>query len=140
MFLLSATLQAQSLYAKIEPNRNVLAKGLVHKLNKTGDTLILSSKKKINYLYSLNKKNDRDFDVYIDSTSFKLPLNKLKKGKNVLIAVQSPKRIVFVVRILKEIPKSKARRSVERDPVLNEPVKVVSAKNINHRLNIYPLK
>jgi len=125
-FLLSATLQAQSTYAKLEKNRNILAKGLVHKLNKTNDTLILKSKKKIDYLYSVNKNNDRDFDVYINATTFKLPLNKLKKGKHVLVAVQSPKRIVFVVRILNEIPKLKSRKFISKEPMLSEPVKVVS--------------
>ncbi len=105
VFLLSFTLNAQEQYAKLEKNRNIQAKGLIHKLNKTKDTLILTSDKKINYLYSVNKNQGRELDFYVDSTSYKLPLNKLAKGKHVLIAVQSPKRIVFVVKILKEIPK-----------------------------------
>lgn len=113
-FLLSFTLQAQEHYAKLEKNRNIQAKGLVHKLNKTRDTLILTSDKKINSLYSINKDYSRDFEFNIDTTSFKLPLNKLVKGKHVLVAVQSPMRIVFVVRILKDIPNEE------------EPVKVVS--------------
>lgn len=113
-FLLSFTLQAQEHYAKLEKNRNIRAKGLVHKLNKTRDTLILTSDKKINSLYSINKDYSRDFEFNIDTTSFKLPLNKLVKGKHVLVAVQSPMRIVFVVRILKDIPNEE------------EPVKVVS--------------
>ena len=105
VFLLNYTLQAQEPYVKLEKNRNIQAKNLVHKLNATKDTLILQSDKKINYLYSINKNYGRDFDIYIDSTYFELPLNKLPKGKHVLVAVQSPKRIVFVVKILKEIPK-----------------------------------
>lgn len=113
-FLLGFTLQAQEHYAKLEKNRNIRAKGLVHKLNKTRDTLILTSDKKINSLYSINKDYSRDFEFNIDTTSFKLPLNKLVKGKHVLVAVQSPMRIVFVVRILKDIPNEE------------EPVKVVS--------------
>lgn len=113
-FLLSFTLQAQEHYAKLEKNRNIQAKDLVHKLNKTRDTLILTSDKKINSLYSINKDYSRDFEFNIDTTSFKLPLNKLVKGKHVLVAVQSPMRIVFVVRILKDIPNEE------------EPVKVVS--------------
>lgn len=113
-FLLSFTLQAQEHYAKLEKNRNIQAKGLVHKLNKTRDTLILTSDKKINSLYSINKDYSRDFEFNIDTTSFKLPLNKLVKGKHVLVAVQSPMRIVFVVRILKDIPNEE------------KPVKVVS--------------
>jgi hypothetical protein len=113
-FLLSFTLQAQEHYAKLEKNRNIQAKDLVHKLNKTRDTLILTSDKKINSLYSINKDYSRDFEFNIDTTSFKLPLNKLVKGKHVLVAVQSPMRIVFVVRILKDIPNEE------------KPVKVVS--------------
>lgn len=104
VFLLSFTLKAQEQYAKLEPNRNIQAKGLIHKLNETKDTLILQSDKKINYLYSINKDYGRDFDIYIDTTYYKFPLNQLPKGKHVLVAVQSPKRIVFVVKILNEIP------------------------------------
>jgi len=111
---LSFTLHAQEHYAKLEKNRNIQAKGLVHELNKTRDTLILTSDKKINSLYSINKDYSRDFEFNIDTTSFKLPLNKLVKGKHVLVAVQSPMRIVFVVRVLKDIPNDE------------EPVKVVS--------------
>ncbi|WP_299111839.1 hypothetical protein [uncultured Winogradskyella sp.] len=106
IFLLSFTLNAQEQqpYAKLEKNKNIQAKSLIHKLNATKDTLILQSDKKINYLYSINKNYGRDFDVYVDTTYYRLPLNKLPKGKHVLVAVQSPKRIVFVVRILKDIP------------------------------------
>ena len=83
----------------LKKNRNIQAKNLIHKLNKSKDTLILQSDKKINYLYSINKNLGRDFDVYVDTTYYELPLNKLPKGKHVLVAVQSPKRIVFVVKI-----------------------------------------
>lgn len=106
--LLSYTLKAQVPNVKLEKNRNIQAKDLIHKLNATNDTLILSSDKKINYLYAINKDYGRDFDIYIDSTYYEFPLNKLPKGRHVLVAVQSPKRIVFVVKILKEIPKPDA--------------------------------
>ena len=130
VFLLSFTLQAQEHFAKLEENRNIQAKGLIHKLNKTRDTLILRSDKKINYLYSINKDDySRDFDLYIDSTSYKFPLNKLKKGKHVLVAVQSPMRIVFVVKILKEIPREKPSKIVAEDVEVTEPVKVVAIGN-----------
>ncbi len=129
VFLLSFTLKAQEHYAKLEKNRNIQAKGLVHKLNKTKDTLILQSDKKINYLYSINKDYGRDFDFYIDTTSYKLPLNKLPVGKHLLVAVQSPKRIVFVVKILKEIPKTKPSEIIIEDIVATEPVKVVATGN-----------
>lgn len=128
VFLLSFTLQAQESYAKLEKNRNIQAKNLVHKLNKTKDTLILQSDKKINYLYSINKNYGRDFDVYVDTTYYELPLNKLPKGKHVLVAVQSPKRIVFVVKILKDIPKSEPVKVVSEEAILSEPVQVTTTE------------
>ena len=129
VFLLSFTLKAQEQYAKLEPNRNIQAKGLIHKLNETKDTLILQSDKKINYLYSINKDYGRDFDVYVDTTFYKFPLNKLPKGKHVLVAVQSPKRIVFVVKILKQIPKEDPLELPSEAIVATESKKVVSTEN-----------
>lgn len=129
LFLLSFSLKAQEHYAKLEKNRNIQAKGLVHQLNTTEDTLILKSDKKINYLYSINKDYGRDFDVYVDTTYFELPLNKLPKGKHVLVAVQSPLRIVFVVRILKDIPKDLPENQTSKDIVATEPVKVAVTGN-----------
>ena len=129
IFLLSFTLKAQESYAKLEKNRNIQAKNLVHKLNKSKDTLILQSDKKINYLYSINKDYGRDFDIYIDTTFFKLPLNKFPKGKHVLVAVQSPKRIVFVVKILKDIPKEEPIKIVSKEVVAIEPVKIATSLN-----------
>lgn len=128
VFLLSFTLQAQEPYAKLEKNRNIQAKNLVHKLNKTKDTLILQSDKKINYLYSINKNYGRDFDVYVDTTYFELPLNKLPKGKHVLVAVQSPKRIVFVVKILKDNPDSEPIKVVSEERIIRETTKVSSTE------------
>ncbi|MCA0132844.1 hypothetical protein [Winogradskyella alexanderae] len=123
LFLLSFTLQAQEHYAKLEKNRNIQAKDLIHELNKTKDTLILRSNKKINSLYSINKDYSRELDFYVNNTSFKLPLNKLSVGKHVMVAVQSPKRIVFVIRILKEIPVV--------SEVISKPSKVASAVKFN---------
>lgn len=119
--LLSFTLNAQESYAKLEQNKNIQAKGLIHKLNKTKDTLILQSDTKINYLYSINKDYGRDYDFYVDANYYELPLNKLKKGKHVLVAVQSPKRIVFVVKILKDIPKSNTLSDSKIEVVALEP-------------------
>ena len=114
IFLLSFTLQAQEDYAKLEKNRNIQAKDLIHELNETKDTLILRSTKKINSLYSINKDYSRELDFYINDTTFKLPLNKLSIGKHVMVAVQSPKRIVFVIRVLKEIPITKTAIITEK--------------------------
>ena len=129
LFLLSYTLQAQEQFATLEKNINIQAEGLIHKLNKTRDTLILQSDTKINYLYSVNKGYGREFDFYIDTTSYKLPLNKLTKGKHVLVAVQSPKRIVFVVKILKDIPKEKSIDITSEVLVSNQPMKLISIES-----------
>ncbi|MFP4845479.1 hypothetical protein [Winogradskyella sp. PE311] len=125
IFLLSFTLKAQERFAKLEKNVNIQAKGLIHKLNATKDTLILQSDKKINYLYSINKDYGRDFDFYVDTTYYRLPLNKLPKGKHVLVAVQSPMRIVFVVRILKEIPKQQSKDLLAEEIITTEPKRIV---------------
>ncbi|WP_179344034.1 hypothetical protein [Winogradskyella ursingii] len=128
LFLLSFTLQAQENYARLDRNRNIQAKGLIHKLNKTKDTLILQSDKKINYLYSVNKSDERTLDAYIDDKSYKLPLNKLKKGKHVLVAVQSPLRIVFVIHILKEFAQHPISITTEKDGV-SEPKVATTLRN-----------
>ena len=129
IFLLSFSLKAQGHYAKLEKNRNIQAKGLIHKLNATKDTLILQSDKKISYLYSINKNYGRDFDFYVDTTYYKLPLNKLPIGKHVLVAVQSPMRIVFVVRILKDIPKPQPVKIVSEKVVTTEPKVAATGNN-----------
>jgi hypothetical protein len=129
LFLLSFTLQAQEHYAKLEKNRNIQAKGLIHKLNKTRDTLILKSDQKINYLYSINKDYGRDFDSKVDTTSYKLPLNKLSKGKHVFVAVQPPMRIVFVVKILKDIPLKEPEDTAVEKIVAVESERVVYPNN-----------
>ena len=129
LLLLSFTLQAQEHYAKLEKNRNIQAKGLIHELNESRDTLILSSNKNINYLYAINKDYGRDLDVTINATSYKLPLNKLNKGKHVFVAVQSPMRIVFVVKILKDIPVEAPNAIITEEIVAVEPVKVVHTNN-----------
>lgn len=129
IFLLSFTLQAQESYAKLEKNRNIQAKELIHELNETKDTLILRSNKKINGLYSINKDYSRELDFYINDTSFKLPLNKLSVGKHVMVAVQSPKRIVFVIRILKEIPETEPIKLTTKDIIATESEKALVLKN-----------
>lgn len=123
LLLLGVTLQAQAPYAKLEKNRNIQAKDLIHQLNKTSDTLILKSDKLIHSLYTINQNYARELDVEIDSTFYKLPLNMLSKGKHVFVARQSPLQIVFVVKILKDIPKEL--------PEKNIPKRVVSTQRIN---------
>ncbi len=96
---------SQNGLATIHKNKNITATGFYHDLNKTKDTLILKSDKKISYLYTANNSKEKEVNVRVDSNSYKLPLNKLRKGRNVLVAIQSPLRIVFVVDVLEEYPK-----------------------------------
>ena len=128
VFFYSIALKAQNHYSKLEKNRNIQAKGLIHELNHSGDTLILKSDKKINYLYSINKDNSRDLDFNINSNSYKLPLNKFSLGRHVIVAVQSPKRFVFVVKILKEIPIDKSLGMVSKNLTADNQVKIVSKR------------
>ena len=130
LFLLGFTLQAQESYAKLEKNRNIQAKGLIHQLNTTKDTLILKSDKIINSLYTINQNYSRELDFEIDSTAYKLPLNKLSKGKHVVVARQSPMQIVFVVKILKDIPKETPGELLTKDIATIEQLNtVVSISN-----------
>lgn len=97
-----SNLQAQNDFAILEKNVNVRAKGLVQKLNKTKDTLLLESKTLINKVYAVNMKYKREVDLSVRDKTVKIPLKKLSKGKHVFVAVQSPVRIVFVVKILRD--------------------------------------
>ena len=120
--LLSYTLQAQEPYAKLEKDRNIQAKGLIHELNKTRDTLILKSDKIINSLYTINKDYGRELDFEIDTTAYKLPLNKLSVGKHVFVVIQSPMRIIFVVKIIEDIPIEQPEELINKDMVALEHV------------------
>jgi hypothetical protein len=102
--LMVQNLFAQKSFATIEKNVNISAKGLIHDLNKTKDTLLLKSDKKINFVYSINKDRKREIENYINSNSHKVPLNNLSKGRHVFVVNQSPLLIVFVIRILNDSP------------------------------------
>ncbi|RKE98095.1 hypothetical protein [Ichthyenterobacterium magnum] len=99
-FMLYNKVSAQEDYALLEPNVNVRANGITHYLNKTKDTLLLKSDKMINKVYAVNMKYEREVDTKINANSYKVPLTELSKGKHVFVVVQSPLRIVFVVRVL----------------------------------------
>ena len=90
---------SQTSFAKIEKNFNVRANDLYHDLNETKDTLVLKSDKKINYVYSINRAVKRELSYTVNSNEIKVPLDKLSNGKHVFVVVQSPVRIVFVVKI-----------------------------------------
>ncbi|MCF6295028.1 MAG: hypothetical protein L3J25_05015 [Flavobacteriaceae bacterium] len=102
--LLFQDLYAQERFATIEKNVNFRASNLFHGLNKTRDTLLLKSDKEINYVYSINKDNNREIDYHVNANSFKVPLKNLSKGKHVFSVVQAPLLIVFVVHIFKDSP------------------------------------
>lgn len=95
-------LQAQNPFAILEKNINIRAKGLSQKLNKTKDTLILESNTLIQKVYAVNMDYKREVDLAVRDKTVKIPLKKLSKGKHVFVAVQSPVRIVFVVKILRD--------------------------------------
>lgn len=95
-------LQAQNDFAILEKNVNVRAKDLTHQLNATKDTLLIKSNTLIQKVYAVNMKYKREIDISVRDTSVKISLKKLSKGKHVFVAVQSPVRIVFVVKILRD--------------------------------------
>ena len=101
-FMLCNKVSAQEDYALLEPNVNVRANSITHYLNKTKDTLLLKSNKMINKVYAVNMKYEREVDTKINANSYKVPLTELSKGKHVFVVVQSPLRIVFVVRVLQD--------------------------------------
>ncbi|MEY8847544.1 hypothetical protein AB9K26_01915 [Psychroserpens sp. XS_ASV72] len=91
---------AQKDFAVLEKNVNVRAKDLSQRLNATKDTLILKSKTMIQKVYAVNMDYKREVDMSVMDTSVKIPLKNLSKGKHVFVAVQSPMRFVFVVKII----------------------------------------
>lgn len=97
-----SNLQAQNDFAILEKNVNIRAKGLTQKLNPTKDTLLLESNTLINKVYAVNMNYKREIDLAVRDNAVKIPLKKLSKGKHVFVVVQSPVRIVFVVKILRD--------------------------------------
>lgn len=96
---ITALSQAQNEFAILEKNSNERAKGLIHKLNTTKDTLILSSDKLISKVYSVDKNQKRAIDQTYNLYDIEIPLTGLSRGKHIFVTVQGKRRIVFVVRI-----------------------------------------
>lgn len=94
---------AQEPFATLKKNINPQAKNLHHSLNKTKDTLILKSDKKINYVYSINRKYKREIHQFINAKDFEVALTDLSDGKHVMVVGQNKMKIVFVIWI-KEKP------------------------------------
>lgn len=101
--LLSTSVYAQEKFASIEKNVNNSANNLFHDLNKTKDTLILSGNKNIRYVYSINKLYKRETNQLINANSAKIPLTHLTKGKHVFVVEQTPLKIVFVIKVLRDL-------------------------------------
>ncbi len=93
---------AQDSFAKIDKNVNNSAKELFHDLNETKDTLILKGDRRIRYVYSINQEYKRETQEYIGDSTAMVPLNHLSKGKHVFVVEQMPKKIIFVINVLRE--------------------------------------
>ena len=93
---------AQKTYASIEKNVNLRAKHLFHDLNSTKDTLILSSSKKLMYVYAIKKDKKLIVNNNINAYTYEVPLDTLTQGKHLFVVGQSPLNIVFIVRVYKD--------------------------------------
>lgn len=100
---------AQDSFATLEKNKNSAVKNLIHELNVTKDTLLLKSDSRIDRVYSINTDIKREVDTLIYANEHKVSLRKLTKGKHVFVVEQNRKKIVFVVRVLRDyiLPKEK---------------------------------
>ncbi|NND52601.1 MAG: hypothetical protein HKN54_09340 [Flavobacteriaceae bacterium] len=90
---------AQDKIAVLEKNTNVLAKDLSHELNATKDTIILRSKRRMHYVYSINNNNQREVDEFIEDFKYDIPVKKLSRGKHLFAVSYLQRKIVFVVRV-----------------------------------------
>lgn len=90
---------AQNKIAVLEKNTNVLANDLHHELNETKDTIILRSKRRMHYVYSINSENQREVDEFIQDYKFNIPVKKLSRGKHLFAVSYLQRKIVFVVRV-----------------------------------------
>lgn len=90
---------AQKKIASIEQNTNVLARELIHNLNATNDTILLRSKEKIHYVYSINSRDEREINQFVETTELAIPIKKLSQGKHLFVVSYLQRKIVFVVRV-----------------------------------------
>jgi len=97
-----SNVEAQSTYGKLIKNKNVQAKNLNHTLNKSKDSLLLSSDKKINYVYTINRDYKKEFYSFIDDYTYAVPLSELSEGKHTFVVGQSPLKIVFAVFVYRD--------------------------------------
>lgn len=92
-------LNAQERIYTLEKNKNILAKELKHFLSESKDTLVLRSRHKIRSLYTINKKNRKEIDVFINDFEYKMPLGGLSSGKHLIAVSYQQKKILIVVRV-----------------------------------------
>lgn len=90
---------AQEKIATIEKNNNLLAKDLHHELNTTKDTIILRSKRRMHYVYSLNNENKREIDEFVEDFKYEIPVDRLSQGRHLFAVSYLQRKIVFVVRV-----------------------------------------
>ena len=90
---------AQEKIASIEKNNNLLAKDLHHELNSTKDTIMLRSKRRMHYVYSLNNENKREIDEFVEDFKYDIPVDRLSHGKHLFAVSYLQRKIVFVVRV-----------------------------------------
>lgn len=98
-WLLTLVGYSQNEFATLEKNNNFKAQNLIHELNVSKDTLLLSSNEKLGYVYAINRKYRREVDTYFNSNSCKIPLSNLSLGKHLFVVSQGRYKIVFGVRI-----------------------------------------
>lgn len=103
-FAIQKTVKAQSNFVILEKNYNFRAVDLVHELNATKDSLILSGTDKIRYVYSINDKYLREIDTYAGRKDFKVAINGLSSGKHVMVVSHHAKLVVFVLKIFRDEP------------------------------------
>ncbi len=90
---------AQEKIAILEKNTNILASELSHELNETKDTLILRSKRRMHYIYSINQENKREVDEFIEAFKYEIPIKRLSQGKHLFAVSYLQRKIVFVLRV-----------------------------------------
>ena len=105
---------AQNPFAVLEKNKNTTVKDLHHELNTSKDTLLLKSNTRIDRVYSINKDIKREIDTIIFADNYNVPLVNLTKGKHVFVVEQNRKKIVFVIRVLRDyiLPKTEGTKVV----------------------------
>ena len=81
IFVLFNSLQAQDQYTIIHKNLNSTASGLHHNLNKSGDTIVMTSDKSILRVSFLSHEQKETVMIDLDNKVAKIPLYHLPIGR-----------------------------------------------------------